>query len=293
MKLVIRADDVGYTDVCNIGAFESIDNGVVTSADVMLDCPGTEDALRRLRDYPWISVGWHAHFWGAPVCDPSDVPSLYDPARQGFRKGLPMLKDVDYDEALAECRAQLERCVRILGKAPDVSGHGMGDAPMSRAMAKVAEEYGMKTNFLALPAFPGRPAEKWDGKKIISAPFTAYKDLETDSLTEIEKYDPIKFYTEDEMEMLKLPDSATVMHTWHPGYVDYFVYRLGDYGPSARNFITARVVDVHALCSQEVKGWLREHKIELVNFRDALNGTNEYQNHLRSTGSDLYIGKTN
>lgn len=49
MKLVIRADDVGYTNVCNTGAFESIDNGVVTSADVMLDCPGTGDALRRFR----------------------------------------------------------------------------------------------------------------------------------------------------------------------------------------------------------------------------------------------------
>jgi len=51
MKLIIRADDAGYTDVCNIGAFEPIDNGVVTSADVMLDCSGTEDALRRLREH--------------------------------------------------------------------------------------------------------------------------------------------------------------------------------------------------------------------------------------------------
>ena len=52
-KMIVRADDVGYTIVNNIGAFESIENGVVTSADVMLDCPGTIDALERLKDMPW------------------------------------------------------------------------------------------------------------------------------------------------------------------------------------------------------------------------------------------------
>ena len=40
-KMIIRADDVGYTQVNDIGAFESIDMGVVTAADVMLECPGT------------------------------------------------------------------------------------------------------------------------------------------------------------------------------------------------------------------------------------------------------------
>lgn len=136
MKLVIRADDVGYTDVCNIGAFETIDNGVVTSADVMLDCPGTEDALRRLKDRPWISVGWHAHFWGAPVLDPGSVPTLYDPSRNGFRKDLRELEDVDYDEALAECRTELDRCVNILGKAPDVSGFGWGNYTYGQSHGK-------------------------------------------------------------------------------------------------------------------------------------------------------------
>lgn len=290
MQLIVRADDVGYTDVCNIGAFEAIENGIVTSADVMLDCPGTEDALRRLKNYPWISVGWHAHFWGAPVLDPADVPSLYDASRNGFRKDLRALEDVDYQQALAECRAEINRCVEILGKAPDVSGFGMGDTPMSRAMAEVAREFGMKTDFVYMPGFPGSETE-WDGKKIIAMGFEAYADLQTDSLTEIEKYDPVGYYLQDRGGMLKLPPHATAMHCWHPGYVDYFVYRLGDYGPNARNFITARTVDVHALCSQQVKDWLREHNVRLVNIRDALYGTNEYQNHLRSVGSNLYIDK--
>ena len=63
MKLVIRADDVGYSAVNDIGAFEALEQGVATAADVMLDAPHAPQALERLRQMPWISVGWHPHFW--------------------------------------------------------------------------------------------------------------------------------------------------------------------------------------------------------------------------------------
>ena len=43
-KLIIRADEVGYTEVCNIGTFETFHHGYATTADVMLDAPGIEDA---------------------------------------------------------------------------------------------------------------------------------------------------------------------------------------------------------------------------------------------------------
>jgi chitin disaccharide deacetylase len=90
MKLVIRADDVGYTDICNIGTFKTLEQGISTSADVMLDTPGTEDALLRLLEMPWISIGWHTHFWGSPVLDPTEVPSLVEEenGRIRFRKDL-------------------------------------------------------------------------------------------------------------------------------------------------------------------------------------------------------------
>ena len=77
-KMVVRADNIGMSKVCNIGTFEAIEHGVVTAAGVMLDSPGTEDALERLEAYPWISVGWHMHIWGAPVSDSERVPSLIE-----------------------------------------------------------------------------------------------------------------------------------------------------------------------------------------------------------------------
>lgn len=301
MRLVIRADDVGYTDVCNIGTFETIKNGVVTSVDIMLDTPGTIDALNRLREFPWISVGWHTHFWGAPVLGLTKVPSMVDIYRSGFRKDLHTSMDVDYEEALSECRAQIERCIRILGRAPDVGNYPDNDSPFARALRQVHNEYNIVANFMSIeyPVPLYKLDEKWSKRKIVMRGLLdsvqALKDEPlnefgwTDSILALENYDPIKFYTEDKSKLKEINDDSITVHAWHPGYVDYYVYRLGDYSPASKCFIQIRTVDVHALCSHEVKEWLEENKVELINMRDALLGTSEFQNHLQAINSKLFV----
>jgi predicted glycoside hydrolase/deacetylase ChbG (UPF0249 family) len=295
MKMVIRADDVGYTNICNAGAFETIDHGVVTSADVMMDTPGTVDALEKLRALPWISVGWHAHFWGSPVLDPKQVPSLAiaEAGRIRFRKDLRTASDVVFEEALKECRAQIDRCCKILGRAPD-TGPGGSDTPLGKAISQTCKQYGIVCDFSRRQSFVdgvmkfSEVSEKWASRKIYTLdPGPAYRDLQTDSVTQVEQYDPYKYYAEDRAHLKDFPEGAIVEQSWHPGWVDYYVYRLGDYGPRARNFIVTRTVDVEALCSDRMKNWIKEKRIELINYRDALYGTSEYQNHLRLIGSDL------
>lgn len=322
MKMIIRADDVGFTDVCNIGTFETFDRGLSTSADVMLDCPGTEDALRCLRSYPWISVGWHTHMWGSPVLGKGRVPSLCEHGGEfdgRFRTDLRQAEDINYDEAVSELRAQLERCRDILGKLPDTGSTPHGNSVWSRAMREVQNEYGIPIGFAkrlggdartaerilagrergeewaflynpeGMPA--AEPDEAWADRNIVIADGgLAYIDLLTDRMSEVEtNYDPVLYYTEDRAGLLQLPDDVTVEQSWHPGYVDYFVYRLGERSqrPRARQFTVARCQDVAALCDKRLSDWIKQNRIELVNFRDALYGTDEYQRHLRDIGSPL------
>jgi chitin disaccharide deacetylase len=297
MKMIFRSDDIGYSDVCNIGAFATMERGVTTSADVMMDTPGTIDALQRLRAFPWISVGWHTHFWGSPVLDPACVPSLVikENGRIRFRKDLREAADVDLEEAILECRAQIARCVSILGKAPDTA-LVMGNSNMDQAVRLVCEEYGIARNFAkTLTSFPGAGKmpdvdPRWAGCRITSVDsLSAYEALFTDSITELERYDPLAYYLEDRGHLLEFPEDDVIVQAWHPGYLDYFVYRLGDYGKFARNFILARLADVEMLTADPLKAWIKTNKIELVNYRDALYGTHEYQNHLKAIGSDLAV----
>ena len=324
MKMIIRADDIGMSKVCNIGAFEAIGNGVVTSADVMLDSPGTEDALERLKAFPWISVGWHMHMWGAPTTDARKVPSLVEKDGEfagRFRTGLAQAADVVFDEAVLELRAQLNRCQKILGRVPVTGGDARGDSPWARASKQVIAEYGLATGFASrMPMDPrvtkliqtakqagegwaqfysGEPSpgskadEKWASRKImVQDGSLAYINLYTDSISKVEAtYDPVLYYTEDRANLLKNPDDVIVQQAWHPGYVDYYTYRLGERAnrPRAQQFVIGRTQDVAAMCDVRLRDWIKKNRIELVNSHDALYGTREYQNHLRLTGSDLAI----
>ena len=322
--MIVRADDIGMSKVCNLGTFEAIDHGVVTSADVMLDSPGTEDALERLRAYPWLSVGWHMHMWGTPVTDGKRVPSLVEKSGEfagRFRLDLAQASDVVFDEAVTELRAQLARCAKILGKVPDTGAGNRGTSPWGRATQHVNDEFGLAYNFSgsappnekyikkiqaaqkageewakyysAVPSPAGKADEKWASRKIFSpAGTTAFIDLLTDSISKVEKeYDPVLFYTEDRAGILKTPADWICWQAWHPGYVDYYTYRLGERvnRPRAQQFVVGRTQDVSALCDVRLKNWIKQNRIELVTFRDALYGTSEYQNHLRVVGSDLLM----
>ena len=321
-KMFVRIDDVGYTDTYNIGTFEVFENGIGTSADVMLDCPGTVDALKRLKEMPWISVGWHTHMWGSPVLGTAAVPSLVEHGGEfdgRFRVDLNRTDALSYEEAKRELSAQLELCRDILGRYPDTGATPFGHSVWSKAMMAVQEERGIPTSFARRLPSDSRPAERilagrergedwaflynekgipaqepseqWADRKIVvldgSLP---YMDLLTDSISDIENnYDPVLYYTEDRAGILNFPDDVTIEQSWHPGYLDYFVYRLGERmnRPRARQFTVARCQDVSALCDKRLFDWIREHRIELVNFRDALYGTREYQQHLKEIGSEL------
>lgn len=298
-RLVIRTDDVGYTESHNLGTFETYDHGYSTSADVMLDAPAVVPALKRLKEMPWVSIGWHTHFWCSPVLTAAEVPSLVIPETGRFRHDLMKAEDVSYEEALREMRTELEMCVDILGKAPDVGGLEEGTTPFTRAMATVTKEYGMAHNYgHRMQLRPdghfdlGPVAKRFEDSKLYIVDqrgIVAPDILNSKTFEALESYDTVRFLTEDRVKLHELPEGAAIMHGFHPGYPDYFVTRLGDYGPNMRYYTLSRVYDVEGLCSQRLHDWIKENNIELCNLRDALYGTHEYQNHLRHIGSDLCV----
>jgi predicted glycoside hydrolase/deacetylase ChbG (UPF0249 family) len=60
--LIINADDFGYGHGVNRGIAELADCGVVTSAVLMVNTPGTAEAVRLAAERPTLALGLHVNF---------------------------------------------------------------------------------------------------------------------------------------------------------------------------------------------------------------------------------------
>ena len=281
MKLIIRADDVGYTKTHNLGTWKTIEEGITTSCDLMLDTPGFEDACEYLKRKPWISIGWHTHFWGHCVSDPKDVPSMVNEnGRFRFRHDREALMNIDYEEALKECTAQIERCAKLLGRIPDTWSMGGFVNPLNEAIRTVCVHYGIAFDFLQGTGYDSKPLHCKE--EYIPLNIYEYTAKNSRFIKSLKVQDCDSYFPADALMDIQIDDTRTYMFSRHPGFLD-------DYVEAESSVTLPRVKDVSALCDPRLRKFIRENHIELVNHRDALYGTHEYQDHLKAAGSDLAI----
>jgi predicted glycoside hydrolase/deacetylase ChbG (UPF0249 family) len=65
--LIINADDFGYGHGVNRGIVELVGRGIVTSAALMVNTPGTAEAVRLAAEHPSLSLGLHVNFTNEAV----------------------------------------------------------------------------------------------------------------------------------------------------------------------------------------------------------------------------------
>lgn len=134
LRLIVNADDGGYSASRDAGIVACVDAGAVTSVSVLVNGASAPGALRALAARaPRVSVGLHLNLTeGRPVCPPERVPSLLAPparavfrGKAGFRAAV-AAGEVRGDELAAECAAQTARFVALhpAGAPPThVDGH--------------------------------------------------------------------------------------------------------------------------------------------------------------------------
>ena len=283
-RMVYRADDIGYTMAFDLGALKAIDEGIATCADVMFDSYNTIEALKELKKRPWISIGWHRHLWNRPVLPPEEVPSLVDEeGRFKWRHRHPeLMKEATYEDCLKEIRAEMALCLEYYGAYPDTATIRESDLPLEKAFADVVKECGINYEFYngkycefvpeqlrenVVRIHPGGP----NGLLVDGKP---YYDLGN-----FKNYDPAA----DIMAHTWENDEQVLRVGGHPGYLDEFVMT-----ESSCNI--HRPKELEACLDPRVREWIIENKIELTTNRDIINGTNEYQEHLKEIGSPLWVG---
>src|SRR5215467_10293841 len=110
--LIINCDDLGSSRSANVAVYESLRDGLASSASLMVPCPWARDAAAMYRGedvgvHLTLNAEWETYRWG-PI---THSPSLLD-GDGGFPRTVEDLWDhADTDEVRRECRAQIERAI--------------------------------------------------------------------------------------------------------------------------------------------------------------------------------------
>ena len=78
-KLIVNADDFGFSDHMVEWTIKGFECGALTSATIMAGMPATEKAVAYAKSHPQFSFGVHFCLVDeAPMCRPEDIPSMVD-----------------------------------------------------------------------------------------------------------------------------------------------------------------------------------------------------------------------
>lgn len=146
MKLIVNADDFGYSESVSAGILRAHRDGVVTATTLMTNAPHTDAAAKLARVTPSLDVGVHLVLsFDRPLADVARLRSLVDRDGKFFRPKALMSREIDREEALIEYRAQYARARELLGREPTHldSHHWVHDHPaLEWAIGELARETG-------------------------------------------------------------------------------------------------------------------------------------------------------
>ncbi len=110
--LIINCGDLGFCHAASVGVYEALDDGIGTSASLIVPAPWARESASRFRGEDvgvqlTLNAEHDLYRWG-PI---TQAPSLLD-GDGGFPRTVTDVWDhADVDEVRRECRAQLERAV--------------------------------------------------------------------------------------------------------------------------------------------------------------------------------------
>ncbi|GEQ49134.1 ChbG/HpnK family deacetylase [Tetragenococcus koreensis] len=254
-KILLRADDLGYSEAINYGIEKAVKEGLIRSVGVMVNMPASKHGVDLLVDEP-IAFGQHTNFCvGRPISDPKLIPSLVD--EEGMFKTSTVYRKaeedfVNYDEALIEIEAQYNQFLMLFNKKPDYfEGHAVASANFFRALEDFAHKNELKYSGLPEGKDPNRLDED---SHILINEHKVYMTMESMN----EDYDPydtfykmVKEQREDGVEMM----------IFHPGYLD-------DYIINHSSLLLPRTKEVTFLTNPEISNFLIDKEIDCLDYRD-------------------------
>jgi predicted glycoside hydrolase/deacetylase ChbG (UPF0249 family) len=264
-RLVVNADDFGFTRDVNQGIVEAHRDGILTATTLMATGTAFDDAVRLAKENPRLDVGCHLVLVGEAEF-PSSVPQLL--------RAIALRQIRVYDELAAQVRRIVDA-----GIAPthlDTHKHTHLIPQVLDAVARISEEFGIPWvrrpfDFPMQAGAPGRQSKTGWTRRTVSRGFGIVRGrfervLSRHGCKSTDHFAGFKLtgeYDAGDLAALirALPEGSTEFMC-HPG-------RCGEELRSARTRLKeSREEELRALVAQDVREALSEAGVELVSYRD-------------------------
>lgn len=245
-KLILRADDLGFSEGVNYGIEKSARKGLIKSIGIMTNMEASAHGVNLVKDLP-LCLGQHTNICvGRPLTDPSLIPSITTGSGEFKSSKTYRSATEDFvvlDEVILEIEAQYRRFVELTGEQPRYfEGHAVASANFFKGLEIVASRHGLKYLQMRL-----------DGPVSFSNSIL-YSHM--DSM--FPDYDPLKsikslIFHEGEKE--------ADVYICHPGYLDAYIL-------SHSSLTVPRALEVDMACSDELKSFVRDNNIQIISYDD-------------------------
>lgn len=249
-KILIRADDLGYSRAVNYGIFDSIHSGIINNVGVMVNMPSTQQGLDLLI-HEDIDYGMHTNISnGKPILPANEIPSLVDEngnfkRSRIYRKSFEKHEDfVNLDEVTAEIDAQYNRFIELMGRKPDYfEGHAVLSKNYVEGLHRVAKKYNLPMLDFAFGDTPVQFKRE-----------TKFKSYMMPMGENVDPFDTFKkMFTEDQGK------GVVPMMVCHPGYLDQYILNTS-------MLTVPRTKEVEMAMSIRIKEYVKDNDIELIRY---------------------------
>lgn len=152
-RILLRADDLGYSEGVNCGLAWACDNGLPMSVGLMVNLPAARHGFELIKHID-LCRGMHTTISaGKPICDPGTIPSLVD--ENGLFLSSSYYRNATKDPAALadverEAEAQYQAFIALTGREPDyVDVHAVNSENFVLGARNVAERHGKPFSYLA------------------------------------------------------------------------------------------------------------------------------------------------
>lgn len=280
-QLIVNADDFGLHSFINEAILEGHQRGIITSTSLLASGDAFDEAIEMAKEMPHLGIGIHTTLVGGlkPLCSPKEVSSLVDGNGIFPLSHFEVLKKVaqgkmNYQEVYNELDAQFNKIMTSEIKVTHVDGHQHLHMVPQILLIVIAlmKKYGL--NKLRIPEeslsfFNGnynpiriagrtglsvlaRKARKTVKPYYFRSPDYFWGMINGGTLTETALLDIVK--------KVKAKHGVHEIMT-HPGISQDALKELFPWGYQWE-------AELKALCSEEVKDYLLDHHIELINYGD-------------------------